>query len=163
MEQFHEQTFDLVGVISSYPARVDSISSLSMTHCVHSRSRAVSEYFTRVSTFLTNYLYKKKKKVWQPVDDTLTWLIDSVHLSSVSYEQTAITYVWKNDEGTLRKSPSLTSLNAYLIKNQTITCPIKVSWRGELKRFILSRNGILGIDRKKKKKRKRKKNVDENK
>lgn len=33
----------LSGVISSCPARVDSISSHSMTHCVHSRSRAVSE------------------------------------------------------------------------------------------------------------------------
>lgn len=39
--------------------------------------------------------------------------------------------MWKNDEDTLRKSPSLTTLNAYLIKNQTITCPIKSSWRGE--------------------------------
>lgn len=49
---------------------------------------------------------------------------------SVSYEQSAITYVWKNDEDTLRKSPSLTTLNAYLIQNQTIACPIKASWRG---------------------------------
>ncbi|PBC29407.1 Glutamate-gated chloride channel [Apis cerana cerana] len=57
-----------------------------------------------------------------------------VHFALLSYEQTAITYVWKNDEGTLRKSPSLTSLNAYLIKNQTITCPIKVSWRENLSR-----------------------------
>ncbi|XP_043520538.1 glycine receptor subunit alpha-4 isoform X4 [Frieseomelitta varia] len=61
-----------------------------------------------------------------PFDDPLC----SFAIESISYEQTAITYVWKNDEGTLRKSPSLTSLNAYLIKNQTITCPIKVSWRG---------------------------------
>ncbi|XP_043520542.1 uncharacterized protein LOC122534208 isoform X7 [Frieseomelitta varia] len=60
-----------------------------------------------------------------PFDDPLC----SFAIESISYEQTAITYVWKNDEGTLRKSPSLTSLNAYLIKNQTITCPIKVSWR----------------------------------
>ncbi|OAD52048.1 Glutamate-gated chloride channel [Eufriesea mexicana] len=57
-----------------------------------------------------------------PFDDPLC----SFAIESISYEQTAITYVWKNDEGTLRKSPSLTSLNAYLIKNQTITCPIKV-------------------------------------
>ncbi|XP_061941915.1 glutamate-gated chloride channel isoform X14 [Apis cerana] len=62
-----------------------------------------------------------------PFDDPLC----SFAIESISYEQTAITYVWKNDEGTLRKSPSLTSLNAYLIKNQTITCPIKVSWRAE--------------------------------
>lgn len=53
----------------------------------------------------------------------------------VSYEQSAITYVWKNDEDTLRKSPSLTTLNAYLIQNQTIACPIKASWRGELITF----------------------------
>lgn len=50
---------------------------------------------------------------------------------SVSYESSAITYVWKNDEDTLRKSPSLTTLNAYLIQNQTIACPIKASWRGK--------------------------------
>ncbi|KAL0123006.1 hypothetical protein PUN28_007565 [Cardiocondyla obscurior] len=60
-----------------------------------------------------------------PFDDPLC----SFAIESISYEQTAITYVWKNDEGTLRTSPSLTSLNAYLIKNQTITCPIK-GWRG---------------------------------
>ncbi|XP_076229110.1 pH-sensitive chloride channel 1 isoform X10 [Nomia melanderi] len=62
-----------------------------------------------------------------PFDDPLC----SFAIESISYEQSAITYVWKNDEGTLRKSPSLTSLNAYLIKNQTITCPIKVSWRAD--------------------------------
>ncbi|XP_051173873.1 glutamate-gated chloride channel isoform X7 [Leptopilina boulardi] len=61
-----------------------------------------------------------------PFDDPLC----SFAIESISYEQTAITYVWKNDEGTLRKSPSLTTLNAYLIQNQTITCPIKASWRG---------------------------------
>ncbi|XP_051173872.1 glutamate-gated chloride channel isoform X6 [Leptopilina boulardi] len=60
-----------------------------------------------------------------PFDDPLC----SFAIESISYEQTAITYVWKNDEGTLRKSPSLTTLNAYLIQNQTITCPIKASWR----------------------------------
>ena len=48
----------------------------------------------------------------------------------VSYEQSAITYVWKNDEDTLRKSPSLTTLNAYLIQNQTLACEVKGSWRG---------------------------------
>ena len=51
-------------------------------------------------------------------------------LFTVSYEQSAITYVWKNEEDTLRKSPSLTTLNAYLIQNQTIACEIKGSWRG---------------------------------
>lgn len=50
---------------------------------------------------------------------------------AVSYEQSAITYVWKNDEDTLRKSPSLTTLNAYLIQNATTACPIKASWRGK--------------------------------
>jgi hypothetical protein len=51
-------------------------------------------------------------------------------VSTVSYEQSAITYVWKNDEATLRKSPSLTTLNAYLITNQTVQCEVKGSWRG---------------------------------
>lgn len=58
----------------------------------------------------------------------------------VSYEQSAITYVWKNDEDTLRKSPSLTTLNAYLIQNQTIPCPIKASWRG--KRLFYTRSHL---------------------
>ncbi|XP_053603680.1 glutamate-gated chloride channel isoform X16 [Plodia interpunctella] len=61
-----------------------------------------------------------------PFDDPLC----SFALESISYEQSAINYVWKNDEDTLRKSPSLTTLNAYLIQNQTIPCPIKASWRG---------------------------------
>ncbi|XP_024086300.1 glutamate-gated chloride channel isoform X6 [Cimex lectularius] len=55
----------------------------------------------------------------------------SFAMESISYEQSAITYVWKNDEGTLRKSPSLTTLNAYLIQNQTIACPTKASWRDD--------------------------------
>lgn len=50
---------------------------------------------------------------------------------AVSYELSHITYVWKNDEDTLRKSPSLTTLNAYLIQNATTICPIKASWRGK--------------------------------
>jgi len=54
----------------------------------------------------------------------------SFAMESISYDLSAITYVWKNDEATLRKSPSLTTLNAYLIKNQTIPCPTKASWRG---------------------------------
>lgn len=58
-------------------------------------------------------------------------LILFITIFPVSYEQSAITYVWKNDEDTLRKSPSLTTLNAYLIQNQTIACPIKASWRGK--------------------------------
>lgn len=111
---------NFTGVISSCPARVDSISSPSMTHCVHLRSRAVSEYV---------YIYIHTYTIFLSLQINNRYASSSF---SVSYEQTAITYVWKNDEGTLRKSPSLTSLNAYLIKNQTITCPIKVSWRGEL-------------------------------
>ncbi|XP_034247659.1 glutamate-gated chloride channel isoform X8 [Thrips palmi] len=54
----------------------------------------------------------------------------SFAMESISYEQNQIRYVWKNDEDTLRTSPSLTSLNAYLIKNSTIPCPTKASWRG---------------------------------
>ncbi|XP_068081561.1 glutamate-gated chloride channel isoform X5 [Anabrus simplex] len=61
-----------------------------------------------------------------PFDDPLC----SFAMESISYEQTALKYVWKNDEATLRKSPSLTSLNAYLIRNQTDRCPIKSIWRG---------------------------------
>ncbi|KAL7046813.1 hypothetical protein ACKWTF_002718 [Chironomus riparius] len=61
-----------------------------------------------------------------PFDDPLC----SFALESISYEQSAITYVWKNDEEILRKSPSLTTLNAYLIHNQTILCEVKGSWRG---------------------------------
>ncbi|XP_037043205.1 glutamate-gated chloride channel isoform X15 [Bradysia coprophila] len=61
-----------------------------------------------------------------PFDDPLC----SFAMESISYEQSAITYVWKNDEDTLRKSPSLTTLNAYLIQNATTACPIKASWRG---------------------------------
>ncbi|XP_037029932.1 glutamate-gated chloride channel-like, partial [Bradysia coprophila] len=56
-----------------------------------------------------------------PFDDPLC----SFAMESISYEQSAITYVWKNDEDTLRKSPSLTTLNAYLIQNATTACPIK--------------------------------------
>lgn len=48
----------------------------------------------------------------------------------VSYEESSITYVWKNDEDTLRKSPSLTTLNAYLIRNKTDDCDVKGTWRG---------------------------------
>ncbi|XP_028133159.1 glutamate-gated chloride channel isoform X3 [Diabrotica virgifera virgifera] len=51
-------------------------------------------------------------------------------MESISYEMTAIKYVWKNGEDVLRKSPSLMTLNAYLINNSTLVCPIKSSWRG---------------------------------
>ncbi|KAK6644312.1 hypothetical protein RUM43_000579 [Polyplax serrata] len=61
-----------------------------------------------------------------PFDDPLC----SFAMESISYESSAITYVWKNDEDTLRKSPSLTTLNAYLIENQTMVCPLKSTWRG---------------------------------
>nr|XP_024216473.1 glutamate-gated chloride channel isoform X7 [Halyomorpha halys] len=54
----------------------------------------------------------------------------SFAMESISYENSSIRYVWKNDEDTLRKSPSLTTLNAYLIQNQTIECPKKSIWRG---------------------------------
>jgi hypothetical protein len=50
--------------------------------------------------------------------------------STVSYEESSITYVWKNDEDTLRKSPSLTTLNAYLIRNKTDDCDVRGNWRG---------------------------------
>ncbi|KAH8411101.1 hypothetical protein KR222_002596 [Zaprionus bogoriensis] len=53
----------------------------------------------------------------------------SFSMESISYEEAQIKYVWKNDEATLRKSPSLTTLNAYLIKNQTTACD-QNSWRG---------------------------------
>ncbi|CRL03301.1 CLUMA_CG016337, isoform A [Clunio marinus] len=75
-----------------------------------------------------------------PFDDPLC----SFALESISYEQSAITYVWKNDEDTLRKSPSLTTLNAYLIQNQTIACEIKGSWRGvtTMLNFFTTSNGF---------------------
>ncbi|VVD01823.1 unnamed protein product [Leptidea sinapis] len=75
-----------------------------------------------------------------PFDDPLC----SFALESISYEQSAINYVWKNDEDTLRKSPSLTTLNAYLIQNQTIPCPIKASWRGvtTMLNFFTTSNGF---------------------
>ncbi|KAJ6644484.1 Glutamate-gated chloride channel, partial [Pseudolycoriella hygida] len=75
-----------------------------------------------------------------PFDDPLC----SFAMESISYEQSAITYVWKNDEGTLRKSPSLTTLNAYLIQNATTTCPIKASWRGvtTMLNFFTTSNGF---------------------
>ncbi|XP_071050945.1 glutamate-gated chloride channel isoform X12 [Onthophagus taurus] len=61
-----------------------------------------------------------------PFDDPLC----TFAMESISYEQSMIQYVWKNGEDVLRKSPSLKSLNAYLIENQTSACPTKSSWRG---------------------------------
>lgn len=60
--------------------------------------------------------------------------------SIVSYEEQAITYVWKNDEDTLRKSPSLTTLNAYLIKNATDVCDVKGNWRGRNENVYFRKN-----------------------
>ncbi|KAI8122337.1 Glutamate-gated chloride channel [Lucilia cuprina] len=60
----------------------------------------------------------------------ILWKLQTISPShEVSYEEAQIKYVWKNDEDTLRKSPSLTTLNAYLIKNQTTACD-QNSWRG---------------------------------
>ncbi|XP_056638618.1 glycine receptor subunit alpha-3 isoform X8 [Diorhabda sublineata] len=65
-------------------------------------------------------------------------------MESISYEMTAIKYVWKNDEDVLRKSPSLMTLNAYLINNSTLVCPIKSSWRGvtTMLNFFTTSNGF---------------------
>ncbi|XP_064212066.1 pH-sensitive chloride channel isoform X27 [Tribolium castaneum] len=54
----------------------------------------------------------------------------SFSLESISYEMKSIKYVWKNDEDVLKKSSSLATLNAYLIKNQTSECNHKNNWRG---------------------------------
>jgi hypothetical protein len=59
-------------------------------------------------------------------------------VSTVSYEQTALKFVWKYDEDTLRKSPSLKTLNAYLIKNATQACNTKSSWRGAYFFYLFS-------------------------
>lgn len=48
----------------------------------------------------------------------------------------AIKYVWKNDESTLKKSPSLKTLNAYLDRNHTTECPSTGSWRGKIVYFM---------------------------
>ncbi|XP_064212061.1 pH-sensitive chloride channel isoform X18 [Tribolium castaneum] len=53
----------------------------------------------------------------------------SFSLESISYEMKSIKYVWKNDEDVLKKSSSLATLNAYLIKNQTSECNHKNNWR----------------------------------
>ncbi|XP_068909430.1 glutamate-gated chloride channel isoform X21 [Tenebrio molitor] len=54
----------------------------------------------------------------------------SFSLESISYEMKSIKYVWKNDEDVLKKSASLATLNAYLIKNQTLECNWNNNWRG---------------------------------
>lgn len=48
----------------------------------------------------------------------------------------SIKYVWKNDEDVLKKSSSLATLNAYLIKNQTSECNQKNNWRGKSDRHF---------------------------
>ncbi|XP_068909420.1 glutamate-gated chloride channel isoform X12 [Tenebrio molitor] len=53
----------------------------------------------------------------------------SFSLESISYEMKSIKYVWKNDEDVLKKSASLATLNAYLIKNQTLECNWNNNWR----------------------------------
>lgn len=60
-----------------------------------------------------------------------------IYLYIVSYEMSAIKYVWKNDESTLKKSPSLKTLNAYLDRNHTTECPSTGSWRGNSFYFVL--------------------------
>ncbi|XP_068909415.1 glutamate-gated chloride channel isoform X7 [Tenebrio molitor] len=55
----------------------------------------------------------------------------SFSLESISYEMKSIKYVWKNDEDVLKKSASLATLNAYLIKNQTLECNWNNNWRAE--------------------------------
>lgn len=69
---------------------------------------------------------------WEVLINTLS-CFPLIFSSTVSYEEQAISYVWKNDEDTLRKSPSLTTLNAYLIKNATDVCDVKGNWRGAMR------------------------------
>ncbi|VVC25586.1 Hypothetical protein CINCED_3A016859 [Cinara cedri] len=65
-------------------------------------------------------------------------------MESISYEMSAIKYVWKNDESTLKKSPSLKTLNAYLDRNHTTECPSTGSWRGvtTMLNFFTTSNGF---------------------
>jgi len=63
----------------------------------------------------------------------------------VSYEMSAIKYVWKNDESTLKKSPSLKTLNAYLDRNHTTECPSTGSWRGKIIYFKFTGYPIIDI------------------
>lgn len=65
-----------------------------------------------------------------------SFLYRSLYIFIVSYEESSIRYVWKNDEDTLRKSPSLTTLNAYLIQNETNICDVKGTWRGKERIFF---------------------------
>lgn len=58
---------------------------------------------------------------------------------------TSIKYVWKNDEDVLGKSPSLTTLNAYLVNNSTLICPTKSSWRGKFRSPIGNKSSALLI------------------
>ncbi|XP_063911643.1 glutamate-gated chloride channel subunit beta isoform X3 [Zophobas morio] len=53
-------------------------------------------------------------------------------LESISYEMKNIKYKWKDEnEDVLKKSSSLATLNAYLIKNQTLECNSNNNWRAE--------------------------------
>ncbi|XP_065566566.1 glycine receptor subunit alpha-2-like isoform X1 [Artemia franciscana] len=61
-----------------------------------------------------------------PFDDPIC----SFSVESISYERDRMVYQWSDDEGTLRKTPSLSSLNAYLIENSTTLCPDRFRWRG---------------------------------
>ena len=57
---------------------------------------------------------------------------------AVSYEMKNIKYKWKDEnEDVLKKSSSLATLNAYLIKNQTLECNSNNNWRGK-RRVVFS-------------------------
>ncbi|XP_044259895.1 glutamate-gated chloride channel isoform X5 [Tribolium madens] len=70
----------------------------------------------------------------------------SFSLESISYEMKSIKYVWKNDEDVLKKSSSLATLNAYLIKNQTSECNQKNNWRAEDGNVPADDDGHHGCD-----------------
>ncbi|XP_064212065.1 pH-sensitive chloride channel isoform X26 [Tribolium castaneum] len=70
----------------------------------------------------------------------------SFSLESISYEMKSIKYVWKNDEDVLKKSSSLATLNAYLIKNQTSECNHKNNWRAEDGNVPADEDGHPGCD-----------------
>lgn len=90
-------------------------------------SRGVEDEFTNSrSREVNSFLVYRELLI-----NTRALIVDFFPVETVSYEEQAITYVWKNDEDTLRKSPSLTTLNAYLIKNATDVCDVKGNWRGE--------------------------------
>ncbi|XP_065566577.1 glutamate-gated chloride channel-like isoform X1 [Artemia franciscana] len=63
-----------------------------------------------------------------PFDDPVC----SFSVESISYEKSRMLYQWTDDEATLRKTPSLSSLNAYLMENSTTVCPDRFRWRGNI-------------------------------